>query len=85
MENYVCTICGKVIKDFNNGLFVKIKDQEGNLLQVVPVHKGSCDDTLYKIETRKGLNANSSMEISFFSTEKERTEYLNGRFSMTDE
>ena len=69
MENYVCTICGKVIKDFNN----------------VPVHKGSCDDTLYKIETRKGLNANSSMEISFFSTEKERTEYLNGRFSMTDE
>ena len=50
MENYVCTICGKVIKDFNNGLFVKIKDKEGNLLQVVPVHKGSCDDTLYKIE-----------------------------------
>ena len=49
MENYVCTICGKVIKDFNNGLFVKIKDKEGNLLQVVPVHKGSCDDTLYKI------------------------------------
>lgn len=28
MENYVCTICGKVIKDFNNGLFVKIKDKE---------------------------------------------------------
>lgn len=34
MENYVGTNSGKVIKDFNNGLFVKIKDKEGNLLQV---------------------------------------------------
>ena len=64
MENYVCTICGKVIKDFNNGLFVKIKDKEGNLLQVVPVHKGSCDDTLYKIETRKGLQKKRGLNIS---------------------
>ena len=34
---------------------------------------------------QNGLNTNSSMEISFFTTEEERNKYLNGTFTMTDE
>lgn len=31
-----------------------------------------------------GLNTNSSMEISFFDSDEDRKEYMNGTFSMTD-
>ena len=85
MENYVCAVCKKEIKDVKNGLFVKIKDYNGKILKVVPVHKGKCDDILCKIGMQNGLNTNSSMEISFFTTEEERNKYLNGTFTMTYE
>ena len=32
MENYVCAVCKKEIKDVKNGLFVKIKDYNGKIL-----------------------------------------------------
>lgn len=54
-------------------------------LHVVSVHKGKCDDELCKTEMSKGHNTNGSMEISFFSTEDERKEYLNGTFTMNNE
>lgn len=85
MENYTCVVCGKEIENFREGLFVKIKDQSGRILNVVSVHKGKCDDELCKTEMSKGHNTNGSMEISFFSTEDERKEYLNGTFAMNNE
>ena len=85
MENYTCVVCGKEIENFRDGLFVKIEDQNGRILNVIPVHKGKCDDDLCKTGRRKGLNTNRSMEISFFSTEEERKKYLNGTFDMTNE
>ena len=85
MENYTCVVCGKGIENFREGLFVEIKDQSGRILDVVPVHKGECDGELCKTEVSKGHDTNGSMEISFFSTEEERKDYLNGAFDMTNE
>lgn len=85
MANYVCAVCGEEIETFKDGNFVKIKGSSGNILKVVPVHKGNCDDALYSFGMANGLNTNGSMEISFFDTEEERNEYLNGTFTMTDE
>lgn len=85
MENYTCVVCGKEIENLREGLFVKIEDPNGKILNVVPVHKGECDEKLCKTEMSEGHNTNGSMQISFFSTEEERKEYLNGTFAMTDE
>ena len=85
MKPYICEVCGKEIKDFGDGLFVKIKDRNDKILRVVPVHKADCDDALCKSEMFKGFNTNDSMEISFFATEEERNEYLNEAFARTDE
>lgn len=78
MEKYFCEICGKEVLKFNDGLFVKIKDKNGNLVRVTPVHKGDCDKTLFTKCFEEGLNANASMEMSYFFTEEDRTSYLNG-------
>ena len=78
MEKYFCEICKKEVLNFKNGLFVKIKDKSGNLVRVTPVHKGDCDESLFKKCLEEGLNANASMEISYFATEEDRASYLNG-------
>ncbi|MEG1716911.1 MAG: hypothetical protein RR275_08890 [Lachnospiraceae bacterium] len=84
MSNYICSVCGNSIGD-GDGNFVKIKDSTGEVLKVVPVHKGECDDRLCAWGRANGYNTNGSMEISFFDSEEQRQEYLNGTFSMTDD
>lgn len=84
MENYICAICKRPITDYNNGLLVKIQKPYGNLLKTIPVHKGECDECLVEYCKEKELNTNSSMEMSFFASDKERMEYMNDTFSMTD-
>lgn len=85
MGEYECLVCHKKIKNFKDGNFVKIKDSKGKVLKVVSVHQGACDDALCEAGKMKGLNTNSSMPISSFDTEKERKEYLNGSFAITNE
>lgn len=84
MANYICAICKQPITDYNDGLFVKIQKPYGNLLKTVSIHKGDCDDRLEVYGRFNDLNTNSSMEISFFDSDEERAEYMNGTLSMTD-
>ena len=85
MANYICAICKQPITDYKNGLFVKIQKPYGNLLKTIPVHKGNCDNRLEAYGRANGLNTNSNMEISFFDSDEQRAEYMNGTFSMTDD
>ena len=85
MKNYICAICKQPITDYTDGLLVKIQKPYGNILKTVPVHKGDCDRKLVALGKRNGLNTNSSMELSFFSSDEERAEYMNGTFSMSDD
>ncbi|SEH23199.1 toll/interleukin-1 receptor domain-containing protein [Selenomonas sp. KH1T6] len=57
---YKCAVCGELIED--DGLLVKLQKPYGNILRVVPIHKGRCDDALQNWGERKGVNTNSSME-----------------------
>lgn len=84
MSNYICEICQKEIENLEDGNFVKIKNSDGDLLKIIPVHKGTCDDILCVRGRMSGLNTNGSMPLSFFENETERNQYLNGTFSMTD-
>lgn len=69
----------------NNGLLVKIQKPYGNILKTVPIHKGDCDNYLERYGRTNGLNTNSCMEMSFFDSDEQRAEYMNGTFSMTDD
>lgn len=84
MANYICKICNRPIIDYSDGLFVKIQNPSGNLLKTVPVHKGTCDDTLKTFCINNELDAKFCMEISFFNSDEERMEYMNSTFSMND-
>ncbi len=85
MKNYICAICKRPITDYTDGLLVKIQKPYGNILKTVPVHKGDCDRRLVAFGRSDGLNTTSSMELSFFSSDEERAEYMNGTFSMSDD
>lgn len=84
MAEYICAICKQPITDNTDGLLVKIQKPYGNILKTVPVHKGECDDKLGDFGYSNGLNTNSSMEMSFFSSDQERAKYMDGTFSMSD-
>ena len=85
MGNYICARCHLPITDYNNGLLVKIQNPYGNILKTVPVHKGNCDKDLERFGRKNGLNTNSCMEMSFFDSDEQRAEYMNGTFSMSDD
>ena len=76
MKNYIGEICRETITDYSNGLLVKIKDQTGRVKKTVPVHKGDCDERLGAMWRQSGFNTNASMELSFFSSDEERDEYM---------
>ena len=84
MSNYICAICNQPITDYSDGLLVKIQKPYGNLLKTVPVHRGDCDSRLEAYARINGLNTNSTAQMSFFDSDEERTEYMNGTSSMTD-
>lgn len=79
MAKYTCVVCNQPITDYDDSLFVKIQKPYGNLLKTVPVHKGDCDNRLEAYGRANELNTNSSMEISSFGSDEERTNYMNGK------
>ncbi len=69
-----------------DGLFVKLQRPFGKLLAVVPVHKGSCDETLEARCRSVGVDTNVSIEIDFFEDDEQRENYiLTGEIAMTND
>ena len=67
-----------------DGILVKLQKPYGTVLCTVPVHKGECDDKLELYGKSRGINTNSSMELSFFDTIEDIAAYLGNDFFMTD-
>ncbi|MCS5503524.1 hypothetical protein NY607_20650 [Lysinibacillus sp. A4] len=72
----VCHECDEIISDLGNGLVVIVRDSNRNYHSGHLVHKGDCDKKLESKSEYKGLNTNSSMEISSLGNEDNINYYL---------
>ena len=66
-KDFLCFICGQPLNN-KQDLFVKILSKErSELLKVVPVHIGECDEQLCTKENAKGHNTNGSFNLFSFN------------------
>ena len=58
-------------------LFVKIRSKDNKeILRVVPVHIGECDEILSELEENKGHNVNGSFNFFSFKNNKSLENYI---------
>ena len=68
-KDFLCVICGQPLNS-KQDLFVKILSKDrSELLKVVPVHIGECDEQLCTKENAKGHNTNGSFNLFSFDND----------------
>ena len=74
--DFLCEVCGKPLND-KDDLFVKIRSKDNKeILRVVPVHIGECDEILSELEENKGHNVNGSFNFFSFKNNKSLEKYI---------
>lgn len=74
--DFLCEVCGKPLND-KDDLFVKIRSKDNKeILRVVPVHIGECDEILSELEENKGHNVNGSFNFFSFKNNKSLENYI---------
>lgn len=76
LGDFLCEVCGKPLND-KDDLFVKIRSKDNKeILRVVPVHIGECDEILSELEENKGHNVNGSFNFFSFKNNKSLENYI---------
>ena len=74
--DFLCEVCGKPLND-KDDLFVKIRSKDNKeILRVVPVHIGECDEILSELEENNGHNVNGSFNFFSFKNNKSLENYI---------
>ncbi|WP_214823591.1 MULTISPECIES: hypothetical protein [unclassified Exiguobacterium] len=76
MNYFKCYSCNSQIYDKKNALVVIERNVKGQYIAGYTVHKQECDNKLEAQIHQRGMNSNSSMELSAFNTDLELVKYL---------